>query len=102
MEDNGLIRDTLTGLLNIQGFRDMVDEVSKVVEAKGNRPVAYAFFDLVDFKSYNERYGFENGNKVLIAFADLLVKSFPGRTFARISGDHFAGYFYKDELLAWI
>ena len=98
MEDNGLIRDRLTGLLNIQGFRDMVDEVSKVVEAKGNRPVAYAFFDLVDFKSYNERYGFENGNKVLIAFADLLVKSFPGRTFARISGDHFAGYFYKDEL----
>ena len=58
------------------------------------------YFDLDNFKAYNDKYGFRNGDRVIMLFADLLRQSLPNEFCkAHIGGDDFfvAVKFGKDE-----
>lgn len=46
--------------------------------------------DLDNFKEVNDQYGHDEGDKVLVAFADLLKETFPIETLFRLGGDEFA------------
>lgn len=48
------------------------------------------YFDLDNFKAYNDVYGFRNGDRVILLFADVIKKSLSDEFFkAHIGGDDF-------------
>lgn len=48
------------------------------------------YFDLDNFKAFNDVYGFRNGDRAIILFADILKKNLPSEFFkAHIGGDDF-------------
>lgn len=78
--------DFLTGLMNREGFDKMRQHLK--VTAK---PLALLLVDVDKFKSINDGYGHEVGDRVLKKIADLLVESFRASDYpARIGGDEFA------------
>jgi diguanylate cyclase (GGDEF)-like protein len=83
--------DQLTGLLNRRGF----DDAALVVLAKAkeaNLPVVALMCDIDRFKSINDQFGHEFGDKVLIKMGDVL-RSFADTTeilVARHGGEEFA------------
>jgi len=64
-----------------------------------NRDAVMTYFDLNNFKAYNDTYGFRQGDRVIQLFADILNKSLPKSFFkGHIGGDDFfAGVFVDDE-----
>ena len=45
---------------------------------------------ILNFKGVNDQYGHDEGDKVLVAFAGLLKKTFPSEALFRLGGDEFA------------
>ncbi|WP_345993512.1 GGDEF domain-containing protein [Sulfurimonas sp. HSL-1716] len=63
------------------------------------------YFDLDNFKAYNDNYGFRNGDRVIMLFADILKQNLPGEFFkAHIGGDDFfvAVKFHKNGEIAYV
>jgi diguanylate cyclase (GGDEF)-like protein/PAS domain S-box-containing protein len=82
--------DPLTLLANRALFRDHVEHALAVSKRSG-RGVAMLFIDLDDFKMINDNLGHDQGDRVLRASAQRLVKcTRTGDTVARFGGDEFA------------
>ena len=57
---------------------------------KENTPTLLCYFDLDNFKAYNDKYGFRNGDRVIILFANILRQLLPNEFLkAHIGGDDF-------------
>ena len=82
------VTDELTGIHNMFYFREEAKKLLNYVTTDRER-VVYLFLDIENFKSYNEQYGFHQGNDLLRRFAKALEKAFPGSIAARYSDDHF-------------
>ncbi len=80
--------DSLTGLPNMMGFRHLASEAMADPVARKDG-LTFAFLNLENFRSYNEKYGFEGGDKLLAVVATELARTFSGYHVARFSGDHF-------------
>lgn len=79
--------DPLTGLLN---RRSLQAEVTSRCQAKERFGVL--FMDLDHFKSVNDRYGHEMGDRVLVAVASVLKTGLrPGDVVGRYGGEEFVG-----------
>ncbi len=78
--------DELTGIHNMLYFRM---EAAKKLEMPEKTELAFLFLDIENFKSYNETYGFRNGNELLNKTAVLLKSTFGDSLTARMSDDHF-------------
>jgi len=82
-------RDFLTGLYNRRYF----SEQAKKIHAKGiskEHPIAVAMFDIDYFKSVNDTYGHDVGDKVLQVIALILKDKFKKRgLLARWGGEEF-------------
>ena len=79
--------DMLTGLLNKAATGAELSRVCS--QATG----CLMMIDLDSFKLVNDIYGHEMGDKVLIAFADLIRRTVPaGSTCGRIGGDEFVAF----------
>jgi diguanylate cyclase (GGDEF)-like protein len=77
--------DPLTGLLN---RRSLDSEVTSRCQARDNFGVL--FMDLDHFKSVNDRYGHEMGDRVLVAVAAVLKTALrPGDVVGRYGGEEF-------------
>ncbi len=80
--------DDLTGVENyryfVQRVRSILEESETVLSEK-----IYLFMNIVNFKTYNDQYGFEEGNKYLCEMADKLTEVFAGDPVARQEDDHF-------------
>lgn len=82
--------DTLTGLLNRRVFFDEVGKAMARVERSG-RSGALCYVDLDHFKQVNDRLGHQQGDKVLLAVANLLRDDARANDLvARLGGDEFA------------
>ena len=77
-----------------------VPEVKKLLQ-EGHRviaslaPSAPAYFDFDNFKPYNDRYGFRQGDRTILLFSDILKKTSGANKFfaGHIGGDDFfAGF----------
>ena len=51
--------------------------------------LTFIYFDIENFKSFNQRYSFQQGNRFLRYMADLLREAFAGDLVARFNDDHF-------------
>lgn len=80
--------DSLTGILNRNGF---IKETRQLLDAAPDVERCIVCFDIKDFKLYNDMFGVEAGDQVLIKIADLMRKIAPRDvTYGRLSGDQFA------------
>ncbi|MBQ3972393.1 MAG: GGDEF and EAL domain-containing protein [Selenomonadaceae bacterium] len=81
--------DRLTGLLNMSAFYEAVQEkIASGVSSK-EKPLTFIHFDIVNFKIFNENYGFQKGDDLLCRMAYTIRREFPGADVARFSNDHF-------------
>lgn len=82
--------DVLTGLANRRAFLDTAERTLERCQFT-ETPCAVAVFDLDHFKTVNDTYGHETGDKVLRLFAEVARKALrPGDMIGRLGGEEFA------------
>ena len=81
--------DDLTGLPNMRAFFLTAEEKRAAMVEDGKKPVLL-YFNLIGMKHFNRQYGFEEGNSLICAFADILREHYGRRSACRIGQDHFA------------
>lgn len=97
--------DSLTGLLNRQGFRDSLHTAltgfseNESDFTKNESEPALIFIDLNSFKAVNDTYGHEAGDNLLVEVSKRLIGIFgPEVPLARLGGDEFAAiYKHSDQ-----
>ena len=82
------IVDHLTGLSNHAHFIVGCHEILRA-DPEHASDYTILFLNLVEFKAYNEKYGYDEGDYLLIKSAERLKEAFPGDLIARGSDDHF-------------
>lgn len=80
--------DELTGIHNMLYFRSEAEKLLTCVDAE-EEDLVFLFFDIENFKSYNDKYGFRKGNELLIEFAKDIDLRFSDSLVSRFSDDHF-------------
>jgi len=90
-------RDDLTGAWNRRYFNDFLDDA--LHRARDARlPVTVMVFDIDDFKQYNDKYGHEAGDEILIEAVRLMQSVIrKSDRVCRIGGDEFAVIFVDFE-----
>lgn len=82
--------DFLTGAYNVRAFHEIAG-AECVRAGRYPQPLTLAFIDLDRFKQVNDRYGHQEGDKVLQVVAQTLKEGIRGAdTLARLGGDEFA------------
>lgn len=82
--------DELTKISNRRGFLALAQNSISLC-ARQEMPVSVVFFDLDKFKTINDTYGHAEGDRVLLAFSELMRSVFrDSDVFGRIGGDEFA------------
>ncbi len=89
--------DYLTGLPSMTYFFELAEAGCKEMLERGSTP-AFIFLDLSGMKHYNQKHGFANGDKLLRAFAELIVRYFSNENCSRFSQDHFAVFAENDSI----
>lgn len=85
--------DGLTELYNHRYFYDYLAEQVAVCEHKGS-PLSLLFIDIDNFKYYNDIYGHQKGDEVLMTIATIMKDTLPSRAFiARYGGEEFTAVF---------
>ncbi len=101
MTKESLIRDnfydTLTGLPNMSYFLTLADAGKEEIYKRGKTP-GIVFFDLTGMKFFNEKYGLREGDKLIIAFGNVLKKYFDNENCGRMGQDHFAVFTEIDDI----
>jgi diguanylate cyclase (GGDEF)-like protein len=83
------IRDPLTGVFSRRSGEEVMD-LQFTIASRNNTPLAVAFFDIDHFKSVNDKFGHEAGDKVLIdVTATVGANLRRGDTLARWGGEEF-------------
>ena len=82
------LRDETTGAPNIIGMEQISDDYTEKLKSEGKTPI-YIAFDIKNFKTYNDRYNYDNGDKLLKEMAGIVKRNFPGDPYARHSADKF-------------
>ena len=93
--------DKLTGLFTMSFFYHIVQNMMSSPEGR-RKDVSFIYFDIPNFKLYNERLGFKMGDELLCNLAKNIKDTFNGATVARFSDDHFmvCATGSKDEILS--
>lgn len=93
--------DPLTGLLNRRQFHELVDQELQRRRRNG-QPLLFAVMDIDDFKLYNDSYGHQAGDEVLMRVATLLQDHFrrAGDRLFRLGGEEFGLLLEVDSLQA--
>ncbi|PXA97475.1 GGDEF domain-containing protein [Nostoc sp. 3335mG] len=82
--------DMLSGLLNRRGFEDQADR-ARLLALRAGAPAVAIVADLDHFKSINDRFGHAAGDGVIVAFGQVLRRSFDIRAvIGRLGGEEFA------------
>ena len=81
-------------LTHLPGNQVIMDEIDALI--KGGGPFSVLYFDLNNFKAFNDRYGFIRGDEAIKVTADILTRAFSdkekgGRFLGHIGGDDFVG-----------
>lgn len=79
---NNANTDFQTGLYNRR-------YVYQFIEEEGEKPLTVFFLDLDNFKQVNDRYGHQEGDRLLLATTEALKECMPDDVVARMGGDEF-------------
>jgi len=83
------IRDPLTGVFSRRSGEEVMD-LQFTIASRNNAPVSVAFFDIDHFKSVNDKFGHEAGDKVLSDVTAMVSANLRrGDTLARWGGEEF-------------
>lgn len=82
------ITDDLTGIPNMTRFERACKEYIKHEDTEAN-PLTYLFFDIENFKTYNDQLGYVQGNLFLKSIAQIIEATFSDEPYARQGDDHF-------------
>lgn len=88
---NAAYYDYLTGLPSMSHFFELAEVGRKTILDQGGFP-ALLYIDLCGMKSFNHKYGFSEGDKLLRHFAGLLSRTFGAESCCHINADHFAAF----------
>lgn len=80
--------DPLTNLRNINYLHKFGDEKLRTIITDGKNPTV-VYFDIFSMQSYNNQYGFKEGDILLCLTANTLVAQFPTALVVRDADDHF-------------
>jgi diguanylate cyclase (GGDEF)-like protein len=81
--------DELTGISNRRGFEVLAQHALNMCKRLGRR-ASLLFFDLNGFKEINDVYGHAEGDRALVAFADVLLGALrESDVVGRLGGDEF-------------
>lgn len=84
------VTDELTGLYNRQGYYSIIRSVISDEQARSKK-YAFVYLDLDHFKYYNDSFGHNIGDAILISFANIFRKMAPENAYViRLGGDEFA------------
>lgn len=94
------VTDQLTGIYNREGFYQKLDELlAEMWQGKRKANLGLMFVDLDNFKPYNDTYGHDIGDLVLIRVADIFKELCHNEGFVcRYGGDEFLLVFYTDDI----
>lgn len=84
------LTDRLTGLPN---RRHLELHLDRVLVHGALRPLSLVLFDVDDFKRFNDRHGYPEGDRVLTAVATVFSKASANAFAARLGGDEFVVIF---------
>lgn len=89
--------DPLTGARNRRYFERFLSAAIETARRE-RRHITILFFDIDDFKQYNDRYGHAAGDEILIQMVRLLQSVIrPTDRVCRIGGDEFVVVFHEPE-----
>src|SRR6267143_4698500 len=84
------LTDELTGLHNRRGFLSLATQQLRLALRNGHGLLLF-FVDVDNLKETNDSYGHQEGDSVLVRFADALRETFrDSDVLARLAGDEFA------------
>ena len=83
--------DWLTGLSGMMRFHELARMAAKTSAESGKKNVAIAL-DIMGMKAFNTRYGREEGDRLLCAFADAMRTQFGSEACSRFGEDHFYAF----------
>jgi diguanylate cyclase (GGDEF)-like protein len=84
------LRDALTGLYNLRGFRLLAEQALRMAD-RADMPFSVLFVDLDDLKRTNDSLGHEAGSAFLVETGHILRAAFrESDVLGRIGGDEFA------------
>lgn len=87
-EENLIVARDQNPLTKLPGNRIIQSYISEL--SLSQEPYMLCYFDLDNFKAYNDIYGFRNGDRVIQLFADILRTNLPAIFFkGHIGGDDF-------------
>ena len=87
-QEDRFYTDPLTGLPNINYLHEFASGKASVIRTEGKTPmIVYA--DVEAMQSYNNQYGFREGNELLRLIASELKARFPEALVSRGADDHF-------------
>ena len=89
--------DLLTGLPGMTYFFELAERRREEMLGSGGSP-AFLFLDLSGLKFYNHKHGFSAGDRLLQAFAQILVSRFGEENCSRFGQDHFAVFTREEGL----
>ena len=89
--------DYLTGLPSMTHFFELASAGRDRLIRRGDTP-ALLFVDLSGMKGFNSKYGFTEGDALLRAFSQLLIRRFGRDCCSRFGQDHFAVVTKADDL----
>jgi len=89
--------DALTGLPSISEFYRLTETVAAKPEIAGVQ-LNIVYFNIENMKLYNERFGFEGGDELLVFTAQAIENSFAHALVARVGDDRFVLLTYGDDL----
>ena len=94
------VTDQLTGIYNREGFyRKLTTLLAEFKHGKREPKLGLMFVDLDNFKPYNDTYGHDIGDLVLVRMSDIFKKLCKEGGFAcRYGGDEFLLVFYTDNV----
>ena len=92
-------QDKITHLLSFEYFVVLAKE-RMLEEDYGSGKGIYLFINIVGFKIYNEKKGFEEGNKFLKETGAIISECFPDSLITRQSDDHFVVFTKFDSIEA--
>lgn len=81
--------DYLTGLLSMKGFQELADDFLKDSDHRNMKNLVFLWFDIRNFKSYNDEYGHGRGDEFLRDVGAHIKSVFPDYLTSRFHEDHF-------------
>ena len=89
--------DELTGLHNMKYFRLKAPELIRAYFDGGKNPYCI-YFNIRNFHTYNETYGFSGGDRMLKSISRILQDTFPYGMVSRFESDHFVVITAQEDL----